>query len=75
MKVQRIEISGLVIVGQNGNITYEEAMENRISKQDEKFIGRGILSWKEGSSIKETLFWFNVYMLSSFHSFAFKYPP
>ena len=62
MKVQRIEISGLVIVGQNGNITYEEAMENRISKQDEKFIGRGILSWKEGSSIKETLFWFNVYM-------------
>ena len=64
MKVQRIEISGLVIVGQNGNITYEEAMENRISKQDEKFIGRGILSWKEGSSIKETLFWFNVYMLS-----------
>ena len=54
-KVKRIEISGLEIIGQNWNITYEEAMENRVSRKDNKFVGRGIVSWKEGKLlIKET---------------------
>ena len=45
-----------MILGQNGNITYEEAMNNRISKEDDKFIGRGILSWKEGKFSKRNCF-------------------
>ena len=49
VKVKRIEISGLEIIGQNWNITYEEALENRVSNQDNKLVGRGIVSWKEGN--------------------------
>ena len=43
-KVERVEISGLKIVGPNNDITYEEAMENRLIKNS-MFRGRGIVAW------------------------------
>ena len=48
--VTRIEISGLEIVGPNDDITYGEAMEDRLVKSN-KFIGRGIVAWS-GNNIR-----------------------
>ena len=50
MKVTRIEISGLEIIGPNDGITYGEAMKNRLIKSN-KFIGRGIVAWS-GNNIR-----------------------
>ena len=44
LQVQRVEISGLEIIGPNEDITLEEAMEDRMIKS-KKFRGRGIVSW------------------------------
>ena len=43
-KVERVEISGFEIIGPNNDITYEEAMEDRLIK-NKMFIGRGIVAW------------------------------
>ena len=50
MKVSRIEITGLEIIGPNDDITYGEAMENRLIKSN-KFVGRGIVAWS-GNNIR-----------------------
>ena len=50
VKVTRIEISGLEIIGPNDDITYGEAMENRLIKSN-KFVGRGIVAWS-GNNIR-----------------------
>ena len=44
LKVERVEISGFEIIGPNNDITYEEAMEDRLIK-NKMFIGRGIVAW------------------------------
>ena len=44
VQVERIEISGFEIIGPNKEITYEEAMENRLIK-NKMFRGRGIVAW------------------------------
>ena len=43
-QVQRVEITGLEIVGPNADITLAEAQTDRLIKS-KKFLGRGIVSW------------------------------
>ena len=50
VQVERVEISGFEIIGPNEEITYEEAMENRLIK-NKMFIGRGIVAWSGKSRI------------------------
>jgi len=44
LNVQRVEITGLEIVGPNADITLEQAQADRLIKS-KMFLGRGIVSW------------------------------
>ena len=44
LQVQRVEITGLEIVGPNADITLEQAQADRLIKS-KMFLGRGIVSW------------------------------